>query len=329
MGATSTFSNTVNQHLNRVFFKMNSQPITPELLARSVIAVPPLARDQNLEIDRVENKRIVEYLEQGGVTTLLYGGNAVLYHIALSEYAKLLEMLADVASDQTTVIPSVGPAYGMMMDQAEILRDFDYPTVMVLPQEAIATKAGITTGTRKFAEAFGKPIVLYLKHDRYMEPEQVRSLVDDGLVSAIKYAVVRDDTVDDTYLREIIDAVGTDLIVSGIGEQPAIIHLRDFGLNGFTSGCVCLAPALSMQMLHAIQAKRFDEAETIRAQFEPLEDLRNNINPIRVLHEAVGLAGIAKTGPIMPLLSPISAAESNLVERAAKALIRPARIPNV
>lgn len=300
---------------------MNTQPITTELLARSVIAVPPLARDNDLRIDRAENRRMVEYLEQGGITTLLYGGNAVLYHVALSEYAELLEMLADVASEKTTVIPSVGQAYGMMMDQAKILRDFDYPTVMVLPQEAIATKAGITTGTRKFAEAFGKPIVLYLKHDRYMEPEQVRSLVDDGLVSAIKYAVVRDDTTADTYLREIIDAVGTDLIVSGIGEQPAIIHLRDFGLTGFTSGCVCVAPALSMRMLHAIQSERYEEAEEIRKQFCGLEDLRNKINPIRVLHEAVALAGIAKTGPIMPLLSPISADESKLVEQAAKALL--------
>lgn len=301
---------------------MNNQSITSKLLARSVIAVPPLARDKNLKVDRAENKRIIEYLEQGGVTTLLYGGNALLYHVALSEYGELLAMLADIASEQTTVIPSVGPTYGMMMDQAKILRDFDYPTVMVLPQEAIATKAGITTGTRKFAEAFGKPVVLYLKHDRYLEPEQVRSLVDDGLVSAIKYAVVRNDTARDTYLHEIIDAVGTDLIVSGIGEQPAIIHLRDFRLTGFTSGCVCVAPALSMQMLHAIQSERYDDAESIRQQFVPLEDLRNAINPIRVLHEAVALAGIARTGPIMPLLSPISAAESTLVEQAAKALRR-------
>ncbi len=299
---------------------MNTQPITPELLASSVIAVPPLARDSNLAIDRAENQRMVQYLEQGGVTTLLYGGNAVLYHIALSEYADLLGMLADVSSDTTTVIPSVGPSYGMMMDQATILRDFDYPTVMVLPQEAIATTSGITTGTRKFAEAFGKPVVLYLKHDRYMEPEQVRGLVDDGLVSAIKYAVVRGNTEDDPYLREIIDAVGPELIVSGIGEQPAIIHMRDFGLTGFTSGCICIAPALSMRMLHAIQAERYDEAEEIRQQFCELEDLRNNINPIRVLHEAVGFAGIAKTGPILPLLSGISDSESKLVEQAAKSL---------
>lgn len=299
---------------------MNTEPITKELLGRSVIAVPPLARDHNLVLKDTENRRMVEYLERGGITTLLYGGNAVLYHVALSEYAELLEMLAEISSEKTTVIPSVGSAYGMMMDQAKILRDHDFPTVMVLPQEAIASSAGIATGTRKFAEAFGKPIVLYLKHDRYMSAEHVRALMDDGLVSAIKYAVVREDPTRDAYLSEIIDAVGTDRMVSGIGEQPAIIHMRDFGLTGFTSGCVCIAPALSMRMLRAIDSKEYDEAEAIRQQFCGLEDLRNNIHPITVLHEAVMFAGIADAGPILPLLGPLRPSESELIKEAATAL---------
>jgi len=306
---------------------MNPAPITKELLERSVIAVPPLARDENLVIDRSENRRMIEFLERGGVTTLLYGGNAVFYHIALSEYAGLLESLAADSGDNTTVIPSVGPSYGLMMDQAAVVRDLGYPTVMLLPQDAIATSSGITTGTRRFAEAFGKPIVLYIKHDRYLAPAQVRSLVDDGLVSAIKYAVVRDDPADDVYLREIIDAVGTDLIVSGIGEQPAIVHLRDFGLTGFTAGCICVAPELSMKMLAAIQAGRYDEAESIREMFVELEDLRDNINPIRVLHEAVALAGIAKTGPITPLLGPITPAEAARVQTAVDRLQRTSAFP--
>ena len=37
-------------------------------------------------------------------------------------------------------------------------------------------------------------------------------------------------------------SVDRSLVVSGMGELPAIIHLRDFGLAGFTSGCVCIAP---------------------------------------------------------------------------------------
>jgi dihydrodipicolinate synthase/N-acetylneuraminate lyase len=111
------------------------------------------------------------------------------------------------------------------------------------------------------------------------------------------------------------------IIVSGMGEQPAIIHLRDFGLVGFTSGCVCVRPDMSRDMLEAILAGDFDQAETIRSEFEGLEDLRNQINPIRVLHDALALCGIAETGPALPLLSNLKASDKPAVEAAARALL--------
>ena len=52
---------------------------------------------------------------------------------------------------------------------------------------------------------------------------------------------------------KLVQQVDRKLIVSGIGEQPAIIHLRDFKLGGFTSGCVCVAPKLSRLMLEALR----------------------------------------------------------------------------
>ena len=111
------------------------------------------------------------------------------------------------------------------------------------------------------------------------------------------------------------------LIVSGIGEQPAIAHVNGFGVNSFTSGCVCVAPSLSMKMLHALKAGDLDTAESIRQTFEPLEDLRNGINPIRVLHTAVAEAGIANTGPILPLLSGTCEDITAKIATAAKALL--------
>jgi dihydrodipicolinate synthase/N-acetylneuraminate lyase len=300
---------------------MNVNAITSETLTGSVIAVPPLARRQDLAIDRQENEKIIRHLEAGGVRTLLYGGNAVLYHIAVSEYSALLEMLEDLAAPDTLVIPSVGPAYGMMMDQAEILRQTDFPTAMILPQHDVATPRGIATGIRLFAEAFGKPVVLYIKRDGYLAVTEARALVDDGLVSWIKYAVVRERTGQDEYLRQLVENVPADVVVSGIGEQPALIHMREFGLVGFTSGCVCIAPRLSMEMLRAVQSRDFPKAEEIQAQFRPLEDLRNQIHPVSVLHRAVSLAGIAETGPVLPLLSEITDQESSAVKEAAGRLM--------
>jgi dihydrodipicolinate synthase/N-acetylneuraminate lyase len=301
---------------------MDTSSITAERLAASVIAVPPLARSADLTLNFPENRKIVQHLEAGGVTTLLYGGNAVLYHVALSQYAALLWMLNEIAGDRTLVIPSVGPAFGLMMDQAAVLNELAFPTAMVLPQSEIATSDGIAVGVRHFAERFGKPVVLYIKHDRYIAVDAVRRLVDDGLISWIKYAVVRVNPVDDDYLKALTENVDPARIVSGIGEQPAVVHLRDFSLGGFTSGCVCIAPRLSMEFLHAVRSGDFVRAEAIQAVFGPLEDLRNRINPIRVLHAAVTLAGIAETGPILPLLSPIDPGDEPEIAGAARTLLQ-------
>lgn len=299
---------------------MQTRTVTPEDLAQSVIAVPPMARDENLAFDAKENEKIIRHIEAGGTSTLLYGGNANFYHIALSEYESILEHLAELAAPETLVIPSVGPAWGMMMDQADIVRQTAYPTIMVLPQQGLTTSEGVVTGLRKFAEKVGKPIVLYIKYEDFITVEGARQLVDDGIVSWIKYAIVQEDPAVDRYLADLVEQVDPRLIVSGIGEQPVVEHLVDFGVNGFTAGCVCIRPDLSEELREAVQAKDLVRAREIQGLFRPLEDLRNGINPVRVLHEAVRLAGIAETGPPLPLLSAITTEEEIRVREATEAL---------
>ena len=234
---------------------MKTTPVTPADLARSVIAVPPLARHRDLTISTADNRALIQYLEEGGVRTLLYGGNANLYNIGAGELPELLDMLEQEAGDDTWVIPSVGPDYGKLMDQLAVLKGRDFPTAMILPLAFPATGDGITTGIRRFAEALGKPVVVYIKSDGYLEPTQVAALVDDGLVAGIKYATVRKDPREDPYLRALLDVVDRQIVVSGIGERPAIVHLRDFGLQGFTSGSVCIAPQQLDEDSRAVQGR--------------------------------------------------------------------------
>ena len=301
---------------------MQTAPVTPADLARSVIAVPPMARDRDLKFHRGENEKIIRHIEAGGVDILLYGGNANFYHTAPSEYEHILSELASIAAPDTLVIPSAGPAYGVMMDQAEIIKGTDYPTVMVLPHQGLTTSEGVVRGLSRFAEKVGKPIVVYIKYGDYLSVEGTKELVDSGIVSWIKYAIVREDPAVDPFLSRLVDVVDPRIIVSGIGEQPAIIHMRDFGVAGFTAGCVCVAPKPSAALLKAILAKNWAEAERLRELFVGLEDLRNGISPIRVLHEAVSLSGVANMGPILPILSPISDEQKVTVSAAAKALLK-------
>ncbi len=299
---------------------MKTTPVTAADLSASVFAVPPLARYSDLTVNEDANRQLIGYLEAGGVRSLMYGGNANFYNMPVSEYAEVLEFLVDAVGPDTWLIPSFGPDYGKLIDQARILRGSKVPTAMALPMTFPATSDGIETGLRRAAVTMGKPLLLYIKSDNYIAPEAVGRLIKDGSVCAIKYGTVRADPLQDDYLKRLLDHVDAKLVISGIGERPVIAHLRQFGLGGFTSGSVCVAPRGSMAILAAIQRGDWATAERLRDAFIPLEDLRDGISPIRTLHDAVTLAGIADMGPMLPLLTGLSAAERQRVQPAARAL---------
>lgn len=100
---------------------MNVCPVVESEFASTVMAVPPLARRSDFSLDVEQNRKLVRHMEAGGLRTLLYGGNANLYHVAVSEFRDLLDMLAEATSPDTRVIPAIGPDYGKMLDQARII----------------------------------------------------------------------------------------------------------------------------------------------------------------------------------------------------------------
>jgi len=300
---------------------VKTTPVDSESLCASVLAVPPLARRADLSLAPEANRALIAHLESGGVRTLMYGGNANFYHLPLSEYAATLDFIADAAGADTWVIPSAGADYGKLMDQAAILRGRGFPTAMALPFGHPSNDSGVATALRRFADKLGTPVIAYVKSLGYLEPATLGALARDGVICAIKYAIVREDPAKDPYLDELVRHVDREIMVSGIGERPAIVHLRDFGLKGFTSGSVCVAPRGSMRLLALLKARRYDEAARVREAYLALEDQRDAKGPIRVLHDAVTLAGIADLGPMLPMISNLEAGERDAVKAAAAALL--------
>lgn len=299
---------------------MKTSPVTVQDLQRSVIAVPPLARHADLSLNEGANQALLRHLEVGGVRNVMYGGNANFYNVGVGEYARIVDMLAALAGPDTWILPSVGPDFGKMMDQAALLRSRAFPTAMLLPMSFPYTDAGLADGVRRFTDALGKPAVVYIKSADYLAPATAARLVEEGRIVAFKYAVVREEPARDAYLSSLLQQVDANRVVSGIGERPAIVHYRDFGLKSFTSGSVCVAPRGSMRLLHLLKEGRYDEAESVRANYLGLEDCRDAISPIRVLHDAVTLSGVADMGPMLPLLTGISSAERERVAPVARAL---------
>jgi 4-hydroxy-tetrahydrodipicolinate synthase len=271
-------------------------------LRRSVIAVAPLARRPDLAIDREQNARILAHLRSGEVRTFMYGGNANLYHIGLGEFAELLALCEDLALEGDWFIPSVGSDYGKAVDQLRMLHSASFPTAMVLPHRFPSTRSGFASGLRRLADVYGRPLIAYVKDEGAIDAADLARLVDDGAVCAIKYAIARENPLEDRFLDELLTIVDPSVVISGIGERPVIDHWTRFGLRAFTSGSVCIAPARSNAIREALVDGDITAARELREAFLALEDLRDAHSPIRIIHEAVRLAGIADTGPMLPYL---------------------------
>jgi dihydrodipicolinate synthase/N-acetylneuraminate lyase len=305
---------------------MKATPVVPDDL-RGVFAVPPLARraDARRSIDFEESGRLVRHMAAGGITRFLYGGNAFLYHLTLAEYDELLGWLAGFDAAHWA-IPSFGPSYGRAMDQAALLARHRFRCAMALPCADPRDAAGLETGLREIADAAGLPLILYLKDepnfgaDLRAGLDAVARLVDAKVCVAIKYAVVRTDPRQDAYLQGLLERVDRRLVVSGIGERPAVVHMRDFGLPGFTTGSGCLAPALSNRVWDACARKDWAAADGVRERFLPLEDKRDAWGPARVLHAGLELAGAARTGPIPPFVSALGEGQRSELAPIARAL---------
>ncbi len=300
---------------------MKTTPVTPSDLARSVLAVPPLPLEADLEPSEREMRRIVGHIEAGGVTTILWGGNAQLQHWPASRYGDFLALAEATAAPESWIIPSVGPDYGKLLDEARAVAGTRFPCAMVLPMATHVTPAGAARGVRDFVQAAGKPAIVYLRQAGYLAPDALAAMVAAGEVCAVKYAVDRPDLRDDPYLASLVAAIGPERIVSGAGEVTALPHLDAFGLAGFTAGCVCIAPRLSMRVLGLLKAGDLAGVEKALEAIRPLEGLRERLSPIRVLHEAVRLASVAETGPLYPLLSNLEAEHLPAVQAALKPLV--------
>ena len=306
--------------------EMNPRPPTPDDLAGSVLAVPPLARRPDLSIDAAANRALIRHIEAGGVRILLYGGNANLYHQPVSEFGAMLSMLADAAAPTSWVIPSIGPDYGKMIDQAALLRHSGFHTAMVLPMQGVTSIEGVETGLRRASDAAGMPLTVYLRSEDYLSIDALGRLVDDGHVWCVKYAIGRSAGAhEDAFLDALVQRIGAARIVSGMGERPVLGHVGRvgrYGLPSFTTGGGCIAPRSCMALLAALQAGQADRARELHARFMPLEGLRESLSLVRVLHDAVTWSGVADMGAQLPLLSPTPASMRAEVEAAACVLRR-------
>ncbi len=298
----------------------NHQSVLPDF-SSSVVAVPPVAWDEAFNLNEVANRAQIRHIEAGGVSILLYGGNANLYHFDLGRFADLVGLIADAASPDTVVIPSIGPDLGKALDECKLLHRHGFSEVMMLPTQFPSSPAGLVRGIRMCADALGHGLILYVKREGYLAPTDVEQLVKSDAVRFVKYAVERELPEVDPYLSDIIAAIGPQRVSSGMGETPIHTHLPVLKMATYTSGAVCIAPRAAMELLRAYKVGDLTYAEELRIPFLRFEQVRSALGGIAVLHDAVTISGIADMGPILPMLANIPAAQQPLVADAVAGLV--------
>ena len=151
-------------------------------------------------------------------------------------------------------------------------------------------------------------------------------MVADGTCVWIKYAVVRKDPKEDAYLEALLARVDKSSVVSGIGERPAIVHMRDWSLARVHDRIGLYRSRGQSRVFGNCVRRDYDRAESFRQRFLPLEDLRDAWGPARVLHAATELLRIATTGPIPPFVSPLNEEQLSELEPVAQDLVSAFRL---
>src|SRR5258705_4247729 len=202
---------------------MKPTPFKTDAL-RGVFAVPPLARknDAARSIDFAQNELIAHHISAGGISRLIYGGNAFLYHIRLAEFEALVDWLSNLAGG-CWIIPSIGPSYGLALEQAAILRRYQFPCAMILPCGDPRDASGLECGYREIAEAANTKLIVYLKDENNFGADKdagldaVPRLVDDVVGIGIKYPVVREVQWLRAFLEGLLARSDRSWVISGIG----------------------------------------------------------------------------------------------------------------
>ena len=305
---------------------MSNIYLEPADFKSSVVAVPPIALTSDFEIAYDQNAALMRHIEGGGVRIVLYGGNANLYHYGLRLYRDALKMMHAFQTERTSVITSIGPDFGKMLDQAKAIREIGLRNVMLLPTGFPADPAGVANGARRIADELGFGIILYIKREDYVQPDELARLIGEGVVRFVKYAVERDDAAKDRYLDDVLSAIGTNSIASGMGETPIADHLAVRKMATYTSGGVCIAPAAAMSLLSLYKSGQAEEALRLSEPFLEFERVRSRVGGMKALHDGVTLSAIADMGPLLPMVSNVTAAEKPEVQRVVAGLLEAEKV---
>ena len=281
---------------------MTRDAVTAEDL-RGLFAVPPLPRksDARRTLDLDEAERVAKHIAAGR-------GHALplrRQRLSLPRHARRVRIAARLAGRLPArtrwAIPSLGPSFGRALDQAPA------PATAFLPLRDDASLRrpprrprhgggparggrGRRAAPRRLPEVRRRLRLGQGARPRRGGPPRERRRVRGRQVRGR----ARPIPTKDSYLDGLLRRVDRRRVVSGIGERPAVVHLRDRRPRRASPPARAASPrGRARRFSRLLRRATGAKAERLWGYFQPLEDLRDAWGPARVLHQATELAGIA------------------------------------
>jgi len=282
---------------------------------RGVVAIPVTPFNTDKSVDWGRHGALVARLTAAGVGAVTPNGNTgEFYTLEASEARRAAENTVKEVGDRAQVIVGIGLDTASAINAARHAREAGAQMVMVhQPVHPYISGEGWTEYHRQIAEAVPElGVVLYVRDARIAGAQIGRLGELCPNVIGVKYSVP--DPVRFAFVAA--DAGGSRFEwVAGLAELSAPGYFA-MGANGFTSGLVNVAPAISLELHRTLVAGDYAEARKIWTLIRPLEELRaadSSADNVSVVKEALAQLGLCRAD-VRPPSRPLPRAVRDQVE---------------
>jgi 4-hydroxy-tetrahydrodipicolinate synthase len=255
------------------------------------------------DVDRDGVRRNARFLADAGIRLIVCGGNTgEFYALSPEELRAVVEETVAAVPRDVVVLAATGYRAELAAELAHAGLEAGARGVMIhWPVQPGAGEDGLARYYASVIGAIQAPTVLYVRGSLLTERvlETARAA---GELVGVKYAVP------DLGAFARLAAAAPDLAwICGLAEGWAPFFWQA-GARGFTSGLACVAPARSLDLLHALREGAAGTVLRLWHELLPFEQLRdrharaNDVAVVKAALDRIGLAG----GAVRPPLSALS-----------------------
>ncbi|MEU7028171.1 dihydrodipicolinate synthase family protein [Streptomyces sp. NPDC046275] len=261
-----------------------------------VVAIPVTPFTAEGALDTDAHRTLLRRMLDAGVRTLTPNGNTgEFYALTREERYRVTELTLEEAAGRASVLVGVGHDLPTATEAARHARDAGAQMLMVhQPVHPYVSASGWVDYHRAIARSVPElGIVPYLRNPG-IGGDRLAELADAcPNVIGVKYAVP-----DAARFAGFARDAGLDRFVwvAGLAEPYAPAYFAG-GATGFTSGLVNVAPALSLEMLHALRAGDYPAAMKVWERIRRFEELRaadHSADNVTVVKEALASLGLCR-----------------------------------